>query len=187
MHQMLHALEARLDEVRAAPRDAGTLELIVARPAVDERAVLTEGVLDVAQGLVGDSWIERPSRHTPDGSPFVAQQLNVMSARAAALIAGDRSRWPLAGDQLYLDLDLSGDHLPPGTRLAIGGAVIEVTPQPHQGCAKFAARFGRDALRFVNSPVGRQLNLRGICAKVVDSGTIRAGDAVLRLAPGAER
>jgi MOSC domain-containing protein YiiM len=105
-------------------------------------------------------------------------QINIMNARATALVAGSKDRWPLAGDQLYVDLDLSGANLPPGTRLAIGSAVLEVTSQPHTGCAKFVARFGLDAMKFVNSPVGRELNLRGINAKVVTAGTIRVGDDV---------
>ena len=104
-----------------------------------------------------------------------------MSSRAAALVAGDRERWPLAGDQLYVDLDLSDENLPPGTRLALGSAVLEVTDEPHTGCKKFTARFGLDAMVFVNSPVGRALNLRGINARVVESGTVRVGDAVTKL------
>jgi MOSC domain-containing protein YiiM len=105
-----------------------------------------------------------------------------MSARAAALIAGDRDRWPLAGDQLYVDLDLSGDNLPPGTRLAIGSAVVEVSDLPHLGCGKFTERYGAEARELVNSPEGVALNLRGINAQVVQSGTVRLGDAVRKLA-----
>jgi MOSC domain-containing protein YiiM len=108
-------------------------------------------------------------------------QLNIMNARSTALVAQGRDRWPLAGDQLYVDLDLSGRNLPPGTRLALGTAVIEVTAIPHTGCSKFVSRFGAEAMKFVNSPVGRELNLRGICARVVEPGTVRAGDRVTKL------
>ena len=181
MHRQTEELEAGLDEIRSAPADDGVVELIVVRPAVDEREVQTEGTLDRAVGLVGDTWDQRPSGRTDDGSPHPDMQLNIMNARAAALIAGDRTRWPLAGDQLYLDLDLSGENLPAGTRLALGDAVIEVTDQPHTGCAKFSGRFGVDALRFVNSPAGRELNLRGINARVVEGGVLRAGDRVRKL------
>jgi hypothetical protein len=174
-------LEAGLDEIRRAPKDDGVLALIVRRPAVDVREVLDEGRLDTTVGLVGDTWIERGSRSTPDGSSHPDMQLNIMNVRSTALVAQTRERWQLAGDQLYVDLDLSGENLPPGTRLRIGGATIEVTPIPHTGCAKFVSRFGLDAMKFVNSPVGRQLNLRGICAKVVEPGTIRAGDCVKKL------
>jgi hypothetical protein len=174
-----------LDEIRAAPAEVGTVELIVRRPAENEREVLVEGVFDLEEGLVGDSWRARGSRRRPDRSPNPLAQVTLMSARAAALIAGERTRWPLAGDQLYVDLDLSVDNLPPGTRLALGTAVLEVTPEPHTGCAKFSARFGSAALRFVNSPVGRSLRLRGVNARVVRPGTVAAGDAVRRLAPDA--
>ena len=177
-------LEAALAAVRAAPTDGGTVELIVRRPAVDEREVLAVGELTSAAGLVGDTWSVRGSRRTPDGEPLLDAQLNVMSSRAAALLAGDRDRWPLAGDQLYLDLDLSAANLPPGTRLALGTAVIEVTAEPHTGCAKFARRFGAEAQRLVSAPVGRQLNLRGICARVVEDGSVRTGDLVRRVAAG---
>jgi MOSC domain-containing protein YiiM len=164
--------------VRNAPSDEGSVELIVRRPAVDEREVLTEAELVAGEGLAGDTWRQRGSRRTPDGKANPAAQLTLMNARAAALIAGDMDRWPLAGDQLYVDLDLSGENLPPGSRLAIGSALVEVSEEPHTGCAKFNARFGEDALRFVNSPIGRELNLRGINTRVITSGVVRVGDAV---------
>jgi hypothetical protein len=172
------ALELGVDDVRGAPADAGRVEMIVRRPAVDEREVLAEAELDPTIGLRGDTWRDRGSSSTPDGAANPAAQITVMSARAAALIAGDRDRWPLAGDQLYVDLDLGGDNLPPGTRLSLGTAVLEVSAKPHTGCKKFAARFGQDAARFVNSPVGKELNLRGINTRVVVAGTVRVGDVV---------
>ena len=140
--------------------------------------MLSRGALDPAEGLVGDTWNVRKSMRTPDGSPHPDMQLNVMSARAAALVAQDKARWPLAGDQLFVDLDLSPENVPPGTRLAVGTAVIEVTDQPHTGCGKFVERFGVDAMKFVNSSLGRQLQLRGINARVVKPGAIRVGDLV---------
>jgi len=176
-------LEAGLDEIRRAPSDQGTLELIVRRPDVLEREVLAEGVLDVDEGLAGDSWRARGSRHPEDGSPELGRQLTLMSARAVDLFAGgDRARWPEAGDQLYVDLDLSEANVPAGTRLAIGEeAVVEVSPLPHTGCAKFNQRYGRDVSRFVNSPDGIALHLRGINAFVVTPGRIAPGDRVTRL------
>jgi hypothetical protein len=177
-HLTTAALEAGLDHLRRSPADLGTVELIVRRPAENEREVLPEGTLDLSEGLVGDTWRERPSSRSTDGGPHPDMQLNVMNARAALLVAGSDERRALAGDQLYLDFDISVANLPPGTRLALGSAVIEVTPIPHTGCAKFSARFGADALRFVNSPVGRELRLRGMNARVVVAGTIRTGDVV---------
>lgn len=157
--------------------------MIVRRPVVSEREVLEEGQLDPDQGLVGDTWRTRPSSRTPDRSPHPDMQLNIMNARVIDLLAQERARWPLAGDQLYIDLDLSDANLPPGTRLAIGSAVIEVTAQPHTGCKKFVERFGLDAVNFVNSPLGKSLHLRGVNARVVRPGTIRAGDLVRKLEP----
>jgi len=174
-------LEAALDDIRQSPQDEGILELIVRRPAVDEREVLEEGELDLVEGLVGDTWRTRGSGSTPDGSSHPDMQLTLMNARIIAFLAQDKERWPLAGDQLFVDMDLSVANLAPGTRLAIGSAVVEVTAKPHTGCAKFTARFGMDAMKFVNSPVGRQLNLRGINAKVVQPGTMRAGDLVKKI------
>ena len=175
------ALEAGLPYIRESPRDEGLLRLIVRRPSVDAREVLASGELSLEEGLVGDSWRLRSSSRSASGGPHTDMQLNIMNARAAALVAQHDDRWPLAGDQLYVDLDLSGENLPPWTRLAIGTAVIEVTDQPHTGCGKFVARFGLDAMKFVNSPVGRALNLRGINARVVEPGAIRVGDVVRKL------
>lgn len=171
-------LEAGLDHIRQSPKDAGTLELIVRRPAVDGREVLDVGQLALDEGLVGDTWRTRGSSRTADGTAHPEMQLNIINARAIALIAPDAARRPLAGDQLHVDLDLSEANLPPGTRLAIGSAIIEVTAQPHTGCQKFRARFGTDAFKFVNSPAGMALHLRGINARVVQGGTIRIGDSV---------
>jgi hypothetical protein len=167
-----------LARVEASPTDHGTLELIVRRPAPGEREVVEVAELDVDHGLVGDSWRSRGSRRTEDGSADPERQVTIANARALALFTEDASRWPLAGDQLYVDLDLSEDNLPSGTRLHVGRAVLEVTAAPHTGCAKFADRFGIDVARFVNSPDGLRLRLRGINARVVVGGTIRCGDEV---------
>jgi hypothetical protein len=174
-------LEAGLDHIRQSPKDVGTLEMIVRRPRVDAREILPAGELDLELGLAGDTWLERGSSRTADGSAHPDMQLNVINARLLNLVAQDRARWSLAGDQLVVDFDLSEANVPPGTRLAIGAAVIEVTTQPHTGCQKFVARFGRDAMLFVNSPVGKQLHLRGINARVLQGGAIREGDEVRKL------
>lgn len=156
--------------------------MIVARPRPLERQRLDEGQLDLTVGLVGDNWHTRPSSRTPDGSPHPEMQLNLMNARVITLLAQSQERWPLAGDQLFVDLDLSQDNLPPGTRLAVGAAaIIEVTTIPHTGCQKFRERFGLNALKFVSTPLGKQLNLRGINAKVIQPGTIRPGDVVKKI------
>jgi MOSC domain-containing protein len=180
-HLTTEELEAGVGEIQRAPKAEGELQLIVRRPNVGEREILDEAQLDETVGLVGDTWRLRKSKRTPDGSPHPDMQLNIMNSRVAALLAVEKSRWPLAGDQLYVDLDLSAANLPAGTRLAMGTAVVEVTDQPHTGCGKFLSRFGVDAMTFVNSPLGRELCLRGINAKVVQPGTIRAGDIVRKI------
>ena len=171
-HLTSRGIEAGLDAIRQSPRDEGVVEMIVRRPQPDEREMLNVGELDLAEGLMGDSWKEHDR-----SNPNLKTQLTVMNSRAAALVAQDRDRWQLAGDQLFVDLDLSGGNLPPGTRLALGSAVIEVTDQPHTGCTKFVARFGKDAMEFVNSPRTRA-ELRGINARIVQPGVIRVGDRV---------
>lgn len=166
--------DARADEIRAAPTDHGRLELIVRRPAEDQRDILDEGRLDPELGLVGDRWARRGDR-TP---VYLAAQLTVINTRVLSVIEPDRSRWPLAGDQLYVDLDLSVQNLPAGSRLSIGSAVVEVSETPHTGCAKFGARFGSDALRWINAPLGREHRMRGLNARVVEGGDVRVGDLV---------
>jgi MOSC domain-containing protein YiiM len=180
-YAQLASLEERLNHIRAAPGDLGTLELIVGRPAVDEREIVTEARLDVHDGLVGDTWRQRGSSRTPDGGPNPDAQLTLMNARLAEAIAGERERWALAGDQLYVDLDISRANLPPGSRVQIGEAVIEFREPPHTGCNKFGARYGVDALKFINSPLGRELRLRGANCRIVVSGTIRTGDTIKKL------
>ena len=180
-HVTMAELEAGLKNIRQSPTDAGVLALIVRRPQVEAREVLEVGELDLFEGLVGDNWKTRGSSQTADGSAHPDMQLNIMNARVITLLAQQKERWALAGDQLYMDLDLSAENVPPGTRLSLGEAVIEVTDQPHTGCKKFAARFGLDALKFISSPVGKQLQLRGINAKVIRSGAIRIGDTVKKV------
>ena len=171
-------IEAGLDYIRQSPKDMGILQLIVRRPQISEREVLEIGELNTEVGLVGDTWNIRPSSRTSDGTPHPEMQINIINSRTIDLLAQDESRWKLAGDQLYLDLDLSAENLPPGTQISIGSAILEVTAQPHTGCKKFIERFGLEAMKFVNSAVGRELNMRGINAKVVLSGTIKKGDLV---------
>jgi hypothetical protein len=180
-HLTTRELEVGLDEVIRSPKDGGVLEMIVRRPGVGEREILDEGKLDLVDGLVGDSWKIRSSKRTADGTPHPDMQLNLINSRLAALVSRDKSRWHLAGDQLYVDFDLAAANLPPGTRLSIGSAVIEVTAEPHLGCAKFVERFGLEAMQFVNDNARRALNLRGINARVVKSGTVRVGDTITKL------
>ena len=180
-HLTTAELETGLEEIRQSPKDEGTLSLIVCRPRDGERQVLDEAELHLTEGLAGDNWKNRRSSRTPDGSPHPDMQLNVINSRVIALVAGEKDRWQLAGDQLYLDLDLSAENLPAGSRLSVGSAVIQVSPQPHLGCHKFVARFGKEAMMFVNSPLGRELRLRGINARVVQPGVLRTGDIARKI------
>ena len=174
-------LEAGLENIFLTPKDKGVIKMIVCSPDVEKREVLSEAKLDVVEGLVGDNWKARGSTSTADGSAHPEMQVNIMNSRVVALLAQDKDRWQLAGDQLYVDMDLSAENLPSGTRLALGSAVLEVTAKPHTGCKKFAARFGNDATKFINSPLGKELHLRGINAKVIQSGTIQTGDVVKKI------
>jgi len=180
-HLTAEELLAGLDHIRNAPKDEGVLDLIVRRPAINDREVVEQAELDLVQGLIGDTWNCRRSKSTPDGSANIEMQITVINSRVAALVAQERERWQLAGDQLYIDLDLSAENLPAGARIALGSAVIEVTAPPHLGCQKFVARFGMEAMKFVNSAVGKQLRLRGIHARVIEPGTIRSGDVARKV------
>lgn len=181
VHLTMTELEITLAQLGDSPQDSGTLEMIVCRPATDQRTVMDRAELDVTQGLIGDNWRARGSSRTEDGSARPDAQITLMNSRVVQTIAGDRSRWALAGDQLYVDLDLSEANLPAGQRIAVGSAILEITALPHTGCDKFTARYGHDAIRFVNSREGRAQRRRGIYAKVVQSGTIRSGDVISKL------
>lgn len=174
LHLSLAALEEGLDEIRRSPRDEGRVDLVIRTPAVDQRETLAEAELDPERGLIGDDW------WSPDADP--GRQVTLMNSRTAALLAQTPDRWALAGDQLYVDFDLSVENLPAGTRLAVGSATLEATGAPHRGCKKFMARFGLDALKFVNSDLGCALNLRGINTRVISAGIVRPGDAIRKLA-----
>lgn len=180
-HLTMEELEAALDHLREAPKDEGVLQLIVCRPDVEQRRVLDEAELDPSKGLIGDNWIVRGSSKTPDGSAHPEMQINIMNSRVTALVAQDKDRWQLAGDQLYIDMDLSKENLPAGARLQVGSAVLEVSPLPHTGCHKFVSRFGVDAMKFVNSAVGKELCLRGINAKVVQGGVVKVGEVAKKI------
>jgi hypothetical protein len=177
-HRPSDELLAGVEHVRASPRDTGLLELVVVRPGTYQRTVLDTATLDLGLGVVGDTWIERGSSRTSDGGPNPEAQVTVMNSRAVDLVAVTRERWPLAGDQLYVDLDLSTENLPTGTILEIGDAQLEVTAAPHTGCAQFKERFGVEALRLTATPEGRLLRLRGINTRVVRGGDVRRGDTV---------
>jgi len=183
-HLSRRRLEAGLGRIRESPRDGGRVVLVVGRPAAGVRELPVEAMLDRERGLAGDNWLARGSKTAPDGSADPERQVTVMNARVAGLVAGGMERMPLAGDQLYVDLDLSIDNLPAGSLLAVGQAVLQVSEAPHLGCAKFVNRFGAEAMRFVNSRAGRQLRLRGVNTRVVQPGLVRVGDVAAKFPAG---
>ena len=179
----LAELESALDHLRAAPDDVGTLSLVVRRPERWAREVLAEAVVDEADGVVGDNWLSRATSRAKAEGRHLDAQVTVMSSRMVGLLGDSDAERALAGDQLYVDLDLSHDNLPAGSRIQVGDdVVLEVTAKPHAGCKQFLARFGTDAVAFVNSEEGSRLRLRGLNARVVRGGVVRAGDDVRRLA-----
>ena len=177
-HLSQSELEAGLDHIKQAPKNHGVLEQIVIRPQEDERTCLQKCELSPQLGVHGDSWAKGCWLSLPDGSPDPSVQVTLMNSRSIALIAQSQERWALAGDNLYVDLDLSEDNIKPGQRLSIGSVILEITNIPHKGCDKFVERYGADANRFVNSKEGQRLNLRGIFARIVQAGTVEVGDEV---------
>ena len=177
----MEELEAGLKSFGESPKTEGVVELIVRRPQTLEREILEVGKLTVAAGLVGDNWKDRGSKATQDGTAHPEMQLTLMNTRVIQLISQDRDRWHLAGDQFFVDLDLSQDNTPAGTRISMGSAIVEVTAVPHTGCKKFIERFGVDAMKFVNSPEGKILNLRGVNARVIQSGSVRTGEGGIKI------
>jgi len=180
-HLTVAELEKGLADSGESPADKGTLEMIVSRPGVGERLIVERAELEVDAGLTGDNWLERGSKLTEDGSAHPESQIAIMNSRIIHLLAGDRARWPLAGDQLYIDFDVSSENLPTGQRIGIGTALLEITELAHTGCAKFTERFGRDAIRFVNSAEGRQLRRRGLFARIIQPGFVKVGDVVRKI------
>ena len=178
-HLPLAELEARLRALPGAPKDSGRLALIVCRRDDGVRETPERVHLTAEEGVPGDSWGRRAPRK-PEA------QLAVMRRDVAELIANGQ---PLTvfGDNLFVDLDISAANLPPGARLRVGGAIVEVTPLPHDGCGKFKGRFGPDALQFVNAKPTRDQNLRGIYWKVIESGEAAVGAPIQVLARGEVR
>lgn len=177
-HRSREELEGGLEDIAEAPKDRGRLEAIVLRPAFGERKTLNSAELSPDAGIKGDHWAKGCWRSLPDGRPDPDVQVCIMSARVIRLIAGDKANWPPAGDQLFIDLDLSRDNLAPGQRLSLGSTILEITEVPHNGCQKFVKRYGLDATQFVNSKIGKENRLRGIYAKVIEAGTISVGDII---------
>lgn len=181
-HRRAEELQAGLAHILDSPKEGGSIDMIVRRPKVNEREILHKGELDTSMGLIGDNWLQKGYRKTADGSAHPDMQINLMNTRVISLVAGDRHHWPLAGDQFFVDMDLSDENLPVGTRLHIGTATLEITAEPHLGCKKFTERFGLEAMKFVNSGLGKKLNLRGINAKVVKPGSVITGEVIKKLA-----
>lgn len=181
IHLSIQELEIGLPFIKQSPSLEGTVDLIVRRPAVEEREVILQGKVDSQTGLEGDNWFARGSKSTPDGSADPEAQFTLMNSRVIQLLTQDQALWQWAGDQLYVDLDLSEENLPAGTRLSIGTAIIEVTAKPHTGCKKFSARFGQDALKFISAPENKALRLRGINTRVIQSGEFKVGDRIRKI------
>jgi hypothetical protein len=180
-HRTKEELEAGLAGILESPQNDGTLECIVIRPASEQRESLNSCEVSLAGGPHGDHWAKGCWKTTEDGKPHPDVQICIMNARCIALIAGDKDQWPPAGDNLFVDLDLRPENMPPGTRLRIGSAMLEITDTPHNGCAKFVERYGKAAAVFVNGANGKAMHLRGIYARVLHDGLVSVGDRIQKV------
>ncbi len=174
-------LELGIDKIKQSPQDNGILEMIVRRPEVEAREVIHSGEINLIYGLEGDNWKTRGSSSTPDGSANPEAQITLMNTRVIQLLSGDKENWKWAGDQLYVDMDLSMENLPPLSMLQVGSVILQISAKPHTGCKKFSARFGIDALAFISTPLGKSLRMRGVNAKVIQAGEIKVGDVVKKI------
>ncbi len=180
-HLTTEQLHDGLPFIRQSPEDHGVLKALVIRPSVDERLSLQHVELSPEGGVHGDAWANGSWKTLPDGRPHPDVQVTLTNARFMDLIAQDENRWSLSGDNLFVDFDLSHENLAPGQRLALGTTLLEVTAVPHNGCKKYAQRFGKDAVRFVNTPHGKALRLRGIYAKVIQAGVVTVSDLISKI------
>ncbi len=177
----LEHLQTQLNHIQESPKDTGSVLLIVRRPATEERELISQGRLIPASGLEGDNWRERGSTSMPDGSANPEAEITLMNTRVIQALTQDETRWALAGDQFFVDFDLSEENIPAGTRLALGSAIVEVSPLPHNGCKKFSARFGIDALKFISMAENKPLRMRGINAKIIQAGEVKQGDLIRKV------
>jgi hypothetical protein len=177
-HVTFDKLQEGLAEISQAPKNHGNIELLVIRPVQYERKVVNEITMHPITGCEGDIWHSKKTSSTPDGKPNPERQVTLINSRVLALLEGAKDTWPKAGDQVYVDMDLSKENLPAGTDLSLGSAIIRVSAQPHNGCKKFAERYGIDATRFVNSSLGKAKSLRGINCYIVKEGIVKMGDTV---------
>ena len=180
-HLNREELQAGLPHILASPDDDGVLEAIVVRPVSEERREVTQCRLTLAGGVESDHWANGCWKSTESGDPHPDVQICIMNARCIGLIAQERENWAPAGDNLFIDMNLTPDNMPPGQRIAVGSVILEITDTPHKGCAKFIRRYGRDACVFVNTGDGDRYKLRGIYARVVQDGTVRTGDRVRKI------
>lgn len=177
----LEQLKTQLNHIQASPNDTGSVLLIVRRPTTEEREIIAQGRLIPSVGLEGDNWRERGSTSMPDGSANPEAEITLMNARVIQALTQDETRWALAGDQFFVDFDLSEENIPAGSQLAMGSAILEVSPLPHNGCKKFSERFGVDALKFISMAENKPLRMRGINAKIIQAGDVKQGDLIRKV------